>query len=84
MSLRFKNQSVEFRANLCDAGTKNFAFCVFVRRILVKNLELYPYRIQIRHQLTETDMEKRVLMRQWFSEEIDDNEELLNDVRFCF
>ena len=53
-----------------------------VRRMLVKDLQLYPYWIQVKHQLTETDMEKRVAMCQWFSEKIDNNEEFLNDVWF--
>ena len=33
-------------------------------RILIKDLELYPYWIQIQHQLTETDVKKRVAMCQ--------------------
>ena len=33
-----------------------------IRRILVKDLQLYPYRIQIKHKLTQADMEKRVAM----------------------
>ena len=31
-----------------------------VRRMLVKDLQLYPYRIHIKHELTETDKEKRL------------------------
>ena len=31
-----------------------------IRRISVKDLQLYPYRIQIRHKFTKVDMEKRV------------------------
>jgi hypothetical protein len=53
-----------------------------VRRILVKDLKLYPYRIQLKHQLTPADMEKRIAMCQWFSQKIDDDEEFLNDVWF--
>ena len=51
-----------------------------VRRMLVKDLQLYPYRIHIKHELTETDEEKRVAMWQWLLEMIDNNEEFLNDV----
>ena len=50
--------------------------------MLVKDLQLYPYRIHIKHELTETDKEKRVAMCQWFSKTIDNNEEFLNDVWF--
>ena len=35
-----------------------------VRRILVKDLELYPFWIQIKYQLIETDVKKRVAMCQ--------------------
>ena len=53
-----------------------------VRRMLVKDLKLYPYRIHVKHELTENDKEKRVAMCQWFSETIDNNEKFLNDVWF--
>ena len=53
-----------------------------VRRMLVKDLKLYPYRIHVKHELTKNDKEKRVAMCQWFSETIDNNEKFLNDVWF--
>ena len=37
-----------------------------IRRILVKNLQLYPYRIQTKHKLIQADMEKRVAICRWF------------------
>ena len=51
-----------------------------VRCILVKDLELHPYRFQIKHQLTKTDMEKKFSQVQWFSEKISTDEGFLNDV----
>lgn len=33
-----------------------------IRRILVKDLQLYPYRIQIKQKLAQVDMEKQVAM----------------------
>ena len=35
-----------------------------MRRILVKDLQLHPYLIQIKHKLTQADMDKRVVMCQ--------------------
>ncbi len=53
-----------------------------MRRILLKDLRLYPYRIQVKHKLTQADMDKRVVMCQWFCDEIEDNPDLLDDVWF--
>ena len=39
-----------------------------IRRILVKDLLFYPYRIQIKHKLSQADMEERVAMCRWFCE----------------
>ena len=43
------------------------------RRILTSDLNLYPYQIQIKQRLTQTDMEKPVSMRRWFCDTIEDN-----------
>ena len=46
-------------------GSQELGFSMSsVRRILVKDLEFYPYRMQIKHQLTETDMEEKLTMCQ--------------------
>ena len=42
-----------------------------VRRILITDLHLYPYQIQIKHKLTPDDMRKRVTMCEWFCGKID-------------
>ena len=42
-----------------------------VRRILIADLNLYPFRIQIKQKLTPDDMTKRVIMCQWFCNKID-------------
>ena len=53
-----------------------------IRRILVKNLQLYLYRVQIKHKLTQADMEKRVAMCRWFCEMVDENPDILDDLWF--
>ena len=53
-----------------------------IRRILVKDLHLYPYIIQIKHKLAEGDKEKRVNLCRWFCDRIDDNPDFLDDVWF--
>ena len=50
--------------------------------MLEKDQQLYPYRIQVKHELIERDMEKRVAMCKRFSKEIDNNEGFLNGVWF--
>ena len=50
-----------------------------IRRILVKDLQLYPSKIQIKHKLTQTDMEKRVAICRWFCGKGDENPDFLND-----
>ena len=52
------------------------------RRILVKDLQLHPYRIQINHKLTQADMEKRVAMCRWFCDKVDENPDFLDDLWF--
>ena len=42
-----------------------------VRIILIADLHMYPYRIQIKQKLTPDDMRKWVIMRQWFCDKID-------------
>ena len=49
-----------------------------VHRILKNDLQLYPYRIQIKQTLTQNDMAKRVEMCQWFESKI----EVLQNVWF--
>ena len=53
--------------------------CESIRRILVKDLQLYPSKIQIKHKLTQTDMEKRVAICRWFCGKDDENSDFLND-----
>jgi len=38
----------------------------------VVDLNLYPYRIQIKHKLTDVDKAKRVTMCQWFMDIVED------------
>ena len=54
----------------------------FKRRTLVKDLQLYPYRIQIKHKLTQADMEKHVAMCCWFCDKVDENPDFLDDLWF--
>ena len=54
----------------------------FIRRILVKDLQLCPYKIQIKHKLTQADMEKRVVMCRWFCDKFDENPDFLDDLWF--
>jgi len=53
-----------------------------VRIILIADLQMYPYRIQIKHKLTPDDMRKRVIMCQWFCEKIDAVPDFLDNVWF--
>ena len=53
-----------------------------VHRILKNDLQLYPYRIQIKQTLTQNDMAKRVEMCQWFESKIEENPEFLQNVWF--
>ena len=53
-----------------------------VRRILIADLHMYPYRIQIKQKLTHGDMRKRVIMCQWFCDKIDAVPDFLDNV--CF
>ena len=53
-----------------------------IRRILVKDLQLYLYRIQIKHKLTQADMEKRVGMCRWFCDKVDENPDFREDLWF--
>jgi len=41
-----------------------------VQRILIADLHMYPYRIQIKQKLTPDDMRKRVIMSQWFCDKM--------------
>ena len=53
-----------------------------VRRILITDLHLYPYQIQIKHKLTPDDMRKRVTMHEWFCGKIDEDPDFLDNVWF--
>ena len=50
--------------------------------ILTQGLHLYPYRKQIKHKLTTTDMQKRVEMCHWFQNTIECDPDFLNHVWF--
>jgi hypothetical protein len=49
-----------------------------VQRILIKDLHLYPYWIQIKHKLTPADKEKRVIMCNWFADKIEEEPDFLD------
>ena len=53
-----------------------------LRRVLKKDLHLYPYHIQIKQKLTEVDMKKRVTMCEWFCDTIEANPDFLNHLWF--
>ena len=53
-----------------------------VRRILITDLNLYPYRIQIKQKLTQEEMRKRVIMCEWFCDKIDEEPDFLDNVWF--
>ena len=54
----------------------------YVRRILITDLNMYPYRIQIKQKLTPDDMKKRVIMCHWFCDKIDAVPDFLDNVWF--
>ena len=43
---------------------------------------MYPYRIQIKHELTPAEMGKRLEMNQWFEDKIEEDPDFLDDVWF--
>ena len=49
---------------------------------MIKDLQLYPYRIQIKHKFTPTDMAKRAVMYRWFENKIEEDPHFLDDVWF--
>ena len=51
-----------------------------VRRILIADLHMYPYRIQFKQKITPDDMRKRVIMCQWFCDKIDAVPDFLDNV----
>jgi len=51
-----------------------------VRRFLIADFHMYPYRIQIKQKLTPDNMWKRVIMRQWFCDKIDAVPDCLDNV----
>jgi len=53
-----------------------------VRRILIADLHMYPYRVQIKQKPTPDDMRKRVIMCQWFCNKIDAVPDFLDTVWF--
>ena len=53
-----------------------------VHRILIADLNLNPFRIQIKQKLTPDDMTKRVIMCQWFCDKIDVVPDFLDNVWF--
>lgn len=53
-----------------------------VQRILSVDLSLYPYRIQIKHTLTDADKAKRVTMCQWFMDTIEEDPQFLDNLWF--
>ena len=53
-----------------------------IHRILKNDLQLYPYKIQIKQTLTQSDMAKRVEMCLWFESKIEENPDFLQNVWF--
>ena len=53
-----------------------------VRRILIADLHMYPYKIQIKQKLTPDDIRKRSIMCQWFCDKIDAVPDFVDDVWF--
>ena len=53
-----------------------------VHRILKNDLQLYPYRIQIKQTPTQNDMAKRVQISQWFESKTEENPNFLQNVWF--
>ena len=49
-----------------------------MRRVLKFDLNLYPYKIQIKQKLTHVDIDKRVTMCEWFCDTIEDNPDFLH------
>ena len=56
--------------------------CSSIHRILKNDLQLHPYRIQIKQTLTQNDMAKRVEMCQWFESKIEESPDFLQNVWF--
>ena len=54
----------------------------FVHRIFKNDLQLYPYRIQIKQTLTQNDMAKRVEMCRWFESKIEEISDFFRNVWF--
>ena len=57
-SLRHRSQSLGLSKNT-------------LHRILTDDLDLFPYRISVRHKLETVDKEKRLMMALWFAERIE-------------
>lgn len=53
-----------------------------MRRILKSDLNLYPYKIQVKQKLAQADIEKRVTMFQWSCDTTEDNPDFLDHVWF--
>ena len=62
----FKSQLTRIFPDLCNKVIKNLESVSFVQCILIKELKLSPYWIQIRNQLTKANMEKNWVF--WGSE----------------
>ena len=54
--------------------------CESIRKILVKDLQLYYFRSQIKHKLTQAAMENRVAMCCWFRDKTDENPGFLDNL----
>ena len=53
-----------------------------LRRVLMSDLHLYAYKIQIKQQLTDADKEKRVTMCEWFCNVLENDKNFLENVWF--
>lgn len=53
-----------------------------VRRVLKSDLQLFPYKIQIKQSLTEADKQSRVQMCNWFNDQMESNKQWITNVWF--
>ena len=53
-----------------------------LRRVLLQDLNLFPYRLQVLHNLTELDKKKRLEMAEWFAEKTEKSPNWIRRVWF--
>ena len=53
-----------------------------VQRIMKQDLNLYPYKLEIKQTLTDKDKEKRFQMSTWFNEMMENDEHWVGKIWF--